>query len=345
MKKKKIILILDSDKMYRQKRHQFESIDTKVFVKQLELLGYEVEITNYFDVLNNISNIKNELIVYTASQNKKYKKYIEDIIYSLSLDNFLIPGFESLIGQENKAYQEIQRKKMNLDGLKSYIISDINELRTLNIKFPIVLKKADTCSSIGVFKANDEKQLNKIIKKHFLKRDIRYYILLLKLFAKKILNSKSYKWTEFMLNEYKYTRVILQEFIPDLDGDFKILVYGDKYYALKRGLKPGDFKASGSGIRDINCEPQKEMLNFAKKCFEQLDVPFAGLDISINKNNECNLIEFQSIHIGPVTLIDSNKYYKYENKKWVKYETKSILEKEYANAIDWYIKRKSFERK
>lgn len=339
MKNKELLLILDSDGKYRQKRNQYESIDINIFIDELKFLGYTVKTTNYFNIAGSINDIKNKHIVYTASQNKHYKKYIEDIIYSLSLNNYLIPGYESLIGQENKNYQEIQRKQLKLDTLKSYLISDLNDIKNIDIKYPIIVKKPNTCSSRGVFKANDSCELNKIINRHFIYKDVQYYLLTFKKIIKKICKIKSYVWTDAVLKEYKYTRLILQEFISELDGDFKVLVYGNKYYTLKRGIKPGDFKASGSGIRDVTCEPPLEVLNFAKKCFDKLEVPFAGLDISIDKNNNCNLIEFQSIHIGPVTLIDSDKYYTYENKKWIKHEESSILEKEYAYAIDWYIKK------
>lgn len=334
-----ILLILDSEKKYRQKFNQYESINIDEFIKALEDKGYEVEVTNFLEVQKNIGKIKNRNIVYTANQESHYKKYIEDIIYLLSKDNNMIPRYDSVISQENKGLQELERKYYGLDSLNSVIISDIRELDKSTIKYPIVVKRPNSCSSKGVFLAHNEKELDSIIKKNFLVKNCNYYKLLFKKCVKKVLGN-SVIWDQNLINDYNYTRFILQEFVPDLDGDYKILVYGDKYYGLKRGIKEGGFTASGSGIHDFEQEIPKEVLSFAKSVFEKLDIPFAGLDICIDKNKKCSLIEFQSIHIGPVTLIKNKKYYTFESKKWVRHDEMSNLEVEYANAIDRYISKK-----
>lgn len=339
MKDKEILLILDSNHNYLQKVHQYESIDVEIFMRELERLGYKVHQTNYFDVALNIDKIKNKNIVYTSNQDINYKKYIEDIIYILKKDNFIIPGYDSLIGHENKAYQELQRKNLHLDSLKSYLISSINDLNKIEINYPIIVKRPNSCSSKGVFLANNEKELKKIINTKFIKKDYNYYLLNLKKIMKKILHKKD-DWTLYKLSDYHYTRFILQEFIPNLDGDYKILVYGNKYYGLKRGIKKGDFRASGSGIHNYKEEIPKEVLDFARSCFLKLDIPFAGFDIAIDAHKKCYLIEYQSIHIGPVTLIHSEKYYTYEKNKWQRHQEESILEEEYARAIDLYFKKK-----
>lgn len=340
MKNKELLLILDSKGKYRQKIDQYESIDLDVFINELKNLGYKVDVTNYFDIANNIDKIKNKQIVYTSHQQLDYKKYIEDILNLLKENNLIIPGFNSLISHENKGYQELQRKILGLDELKSYIISDTADLDKVDISYPIVIKRPNSCSSRGVFLAHDRNELDSIIKKHFLKKDFNYYILLFKRLIKKILKKKTFNWTDGKIKDYRYTRLILQQFIPNLDGDYKILVYGNKYYGLKRGVKKGDFKASGSGIHDYHQEIPEEVLSFAKSCFDKLNIPFAGFDIAIDQNKKCYLIEFQSIHIGPVTLIHSEKYYTNDSDKWIRHNEKSILEEEYARAIDWYLENR-----
>lgn len=80
------------------------------------------------------------------------------------------------------------------------------------------------------------------------------------------------------------------------------------------------------------------LLMFAKNIVEKMNVPFLSLDIADN-NGSCELIEFQGIGFGPVTMTKSNFYFKLENGVFVKIETNSILEEEYANAIVWYIRK------
>ena len=339
MDNKHLKLILDSEKKYRQKTTQYESIDISLFKNQLKKLGYNVTITNYFDVINKIDEVKNKIIIYTSNQRISYKKYIEDIMYQLKDSNVLIPQYNSLLGHENKCFQELERKKLKIDDLKSWVISDIKELNKIKIKYPIVIKAPDTSGSQGVFLAYNKKELFKIINNNFRKRDFRFCSLIFKKYLRRFISNATYSWVLFRFDDYNYSRFILQEYISNLDGDFKILIYGNKYYSLKRGVKKGDWKASGSGIHDYKIDPPEEVLNFAKQCFEKLKVPFAGFDIAIDKNKKCYLLEYQSIHIGPVTLINSEKYFVYEKNKWSTVKEPSRLELEYANAIDWYIKK------
>jgi glutathione synthase/RimK-type ligase-like ATP-grasp enzyme len=42
--------------------------------------------------------------------------------------------------------------------------------------------------------------------------------------------------------------VLFQDFAPDNDSDIRITVIGDKAYGVRRWVRPGDFRASGSGL-------------------------------------------------------------------------------------------------
>ena len=46
-------------------------------------------------------------------------------------------------------------------------------------------------------------------------------------------------------NEKGY--IYFQEFIPDNDFDIRVIVIGDKAFAIKRMVRENDFRASGSG--------------------------------------------------------------------------------------------------
>lgn len=46
--------------------------------------------------------------------------------------------------------------------------------------------------------------------------------------------------------------LIFQKFIPDAKGDVRIIVIGSRAFALKRMVRKGDFRASGSGIIDYD---------------------------------------------------------------------------------------------
>jgi len=50
------------------------------------------------------------------------------------------------------------------------------------------------------------------------------------------------------------------------------LIFSDKVYALKRGVKDGDFKASGSGIRIFVKELPEGLLEYAYSFYEKLNI-------------------------------------------------------------------------
>lgn len=73
-------------------------------------------------------------------------------------------------------------------------------------------------------------------------------------------------------NERGY--VYFQDFIPDLDHDIRVIVIGDKAIAIKRLVREGDFRASGSGRLQydkhlFNEEIIKEAFSISRKMKSQ----------------------------------------------------------------------------
>ncbi len=89
----------------------------------------------------------------------------------------------------------------------------------------------------------------------------------------------------------QFGKVIMQEFIPNLTHDWKILVFGNICIGGKRFVKENDFRASGSKLYGIHEAPPKIVLDFALKCKKQLNCPITSLDISENKG-DLNLLEY-----------------------------------------------------
>src|SRR5690606_8162018 len=46
--------------------------------------------------------------------------------------------------------------------------------------------------------------------------------------------------------------VYVQEYVPDNDHDTRVTVIGRRAFAFRRRVRPGDFRASGSGIIDYD---------------------------------------------------------------------------------------------
>ena len=107
------------------------------------------------------------------------------------------------------------------------------------IALPCVIKASSGSMSKRVWLARNEKDLFKFTKKVNQNRDKAYEL--------------KDKLRELKYNGYKkesiyQSKFIVQPFVPDLKYDWKILIYGNQYYALKRHIKKNDFRASGSHV-------------------------------------------------------------------------------------------------
>ena len=318
--------------------------DKEKLIEEFLALGYKPNILGFSNIDFN-KNFNNKVVLYTSIEDKGlfYKSYIEDIIWGLSLKGaILIPKIEFLRAHHNKVFMEILRLLYNIDtSFKAQHFGSYNELKNNlgQLSFPVVIKKAHGAGSKGIVKANNEEEL---LRK-----------------AKKIANTKHYlnKLIEFGLQIKRYletnmvfdaetlyrNKFVVQPLITNLNYDWKILIYRDKYFVLQRLIRKGnDFRASGSGL--FRFEHEKDfyipngLLNYAKKIYELIDAPNLALDIAFD-NKKFYLLEFQAISFGTVTQTKSKSYFKQFGNKWKKVEESIPLERLYAESIDKYIRK------
>ena len=134
-------------------------------------------------------------------------------------------------------------------------------------------------------------------------------------------------------------KFVIQNFIPGLSGDYKVLVFGDKYYALSRQNRDNDFRASGGGRLNFDPDLPDGIFDFAKTVFDALEVPILSLDIAYD-GRRFYLIEFQCLNFGTATLEYSTHFYRLEEGSWVRHDETSILEKEFITSLKMFIKNR-----
>ncbi len=104
---------------------------------------------------------------------------------------------------------------------------------------------------------------------------------------------------------------VSQDFVPGLRGDFKVLRYGTRFYAIARKNRPDDFRASGSGVLDFRPEEWHDMtpvLDSAWAWSECMASPFVSMDIGHAPETSGAtpvLIEFQCVSFGPSAIENS----------------------------------------
>ena len=302
---KKIFLLTNSKYIIPQRRYERESLNLDVMREVFLKNGFFVESLTFHEFVNSSTiDIKDNYFFYASSQFPPYKEYIQDILLFIERSGgILVPHFHSFVCHENKMLQELEKRRLNISSPKSYFVGTYEEGISYlkNAIFPMVGKRSKGFGGKSVVKINNFAQGQRFLK-HNLSEGISLNFEYMKWLYKKIRFKKLYP---------KYHgKVILQEMVQGLDHDWKILVFGNQCYALKRFVKNNDFRASGSGKFDYDAVPSDNILNFALEVTRRLNLPFASLDI-IEKNGQCILVEYQSVHFGLLTALQAKKLYEF----------------------------------
>lgn len=336
----KDIFILTDYKGYfgsKQKSSWYQSgMDLDKLKKLFYEKGYHVTIRCFSDIDFRHQNYKDKLIIYTSSEDPGYyyKDYIEDIVLGLHYQGaILIPRFEFLRANNNKVFMEIIRDLTPLDeihNIKSEHFGTIGKLKgkANSYQFPLVIKSAKGAMSSGVFIARNAKELIKKAKKISRTPCISKTLWEIKNYIKL---SGRIKFTSWYRNKF-----IVQNFAQGLSGDWKVLIYGNIYYVLRRQNRKNDFKASGSGIFSYREDVPKELLNYADKIIQTLDLPHLSLDIGYN-GKEHFLIEMQAVYFGSKTLEFAPFFFMKNGKEWEIVHKTSDLEEVYVESLCNYL--------
>jgi glutathione synthase/RimK-type ligase-like ATP-grasp enzyme len=333
---KSIIIVVDYLNFLRNDLYRSSSLNLSTIQAILDNEGYEVQIYTFQELILANNKPKDKIIWYASSDFPSYKNYIEDILHTLKEHNLIVPPFDLFRAHDNKGYQSLMRAKIDLPQLKEYYFGTLEELLSLidNIEFPMVLKKPGGSGSTNVKLVRNSGELIRIVKK--LSRKSSFLFDLIKRYLKRFVFTGKYSNDNSRESLY-YGNFILQEFIPDLVNDWKILIFYDKYYVFERETRTNDFRASGSGkffYRDFDLS----MLDFCADIFRKLHTPWASLDVCRGKTSY-HLIEFQGINFGPIGLLNAPYYFqKDSSNQWQKIPDKSDLSKEYASAVVKYLK-------
>lgn len=344
------ILVLHDYRGYLASSYMQKSkkIDILLLKRELIKRNFDVEIRSLHD-LTFPDNYEGEYVLYPSSEDHGlfYKSFIEDILLRLEMDGaVLLPKFEYFRAHHNKVFMELYRTKLSKEyqTIKSVFLYGVENLNKIlekeKMEYPLVVKCAEGSGSAGVRLVQNEQELLKKIYqmgkitfenycctkkdkiRHFLGRVIR-----------KILKTGRVEQPK------PREKLVIQTFIPNLQCDYKILVFGEKYYLLKRYIRKGEFRASGSGNFEFPSQftdVEKKILDFAFGAYEQLNAPMLSIDVAFD-GVRCHMLEFQCVNFGPYTLQFSSAYYKKVNGIWEKIDGQSVLEEEIANAVKYYV--------
>lgn len=305
--------------------------------------GFKTIFTPFQDIRFRAGDFKDQPVIYTSAEDGQYhyKSFIEDIVYGLELSGaFLIPTYKFLRANNNKIFMEILRdlseNQKDVGSIYSRYYGTYEELKKdidhTSFDFPVVLKPAGGAMSRGVSLAKNNEELSGQGKKLSATKDW-YYDL------RDFIRFQKHKG--YVRESSHRKKFIVQNFIPGLNNDYKVLVFDNKYYVLKRRNRKDDFRASGGGLLSYEENLPEGLLDFAEKVFRSLDLPHVSLDLAFD-GNRYHLFEFQAIYFGSYTLTYSDFYFEKQGTGWLIKRGKSVLEEEFVNSIVSYIQRKRF---
>lgn len=333
-----MIIILDEKNRYIQRIHRFDGIDKDMLSKRIN--SKNIKFTNYNNFISNkIFWETNEIILYTSSQNERYKEYINDVMY-YQKDKKLVPSYDVLLSHENKFFQELYNRKNGIEtNIKTFVIGDISD-------FDDIYKKGELPPKF-VIKGYTGSASNNV---HICDNYFEARKLLLNMYSKitKAYNeSASKKYTEYKKENDTKVRAVIQEHIYSPRWEWRILVLGEKYFCYKRLKKDENTMASGAYAElgyDNIVEVPEEILYFAKRTFEKIDGPFANLDITVNeKNGNICLIEWSGMSFSLLWGKGMyNNYYQLNNELWERNTFEGEIDVYIPDAINHYIKEKKW---
>lgn len=314
-------------------------MDLSVISDAFRKAGYEPQIFTFSEIANVNISLKDVPVIYTSSEDigYHYKDFIEDVVlYLQGMGTRLIPDFNHIRANNNKVFMELFLKPLRkaLDiGPASQVFGVLEQAQKPDRSYPIVIKEPKGAMSSGVTKADTASEFDKkakaISRSPYLRKDLKDSL-------------RTYKHNDYKKESLYRNKFVTQEFIPDLQNDWKVLIFGDRYFIFSRPVRSGDFRASGSGFMSYKfgsqCEFPEGIFNFAKGIFDYLNVPQLSIDIAYD-GNRFYLIEMQSLFFGTVGVIKSDVYFTQDGNSWKPQNKDLSLETIYTESILLYLNK------
>lgn len=247
------------------------------------------------------------LFLYTSSEDRggAYKSYIEDVVLALSsMGAIVIPPYPFLRAHENKVLAELMRRSWGPalgDTLTSHAYGSYEEMTgdIHSFTFPVVVKRPAGSRSKAVWLASSPAALRRIARR--ISRVTRVAADMKDRLRR--LRHRGYR-----PESTHRAAFIVQQFVPGLANDWKVLVLGNSYYALARRNRKNDFRASGSGSFSFTGSLPAGLLDFAAAAYSHFGVPFLSLDIACSEGT-FHLLEVQFIYFGTYIIEHSPFYF------------------------------------
>jgi glutathione synthase/RimK-type ligase-like ATP-grasp enzyme len=215
------------------------------------------------DIINQVSDC-DAFIWHFNQSNPKDVLFAKQLLFSIQTAGLKVfPDFHTAWHFDDKVGQKYLLESIGAPLVPSYVLYDKNEALEWIEKttFPKVFKLRGGAGSAHVKLVKDQKAAKKLVRKAFGRGFSQYdKVANLKDRWYKYRKGKSNLWnvgkglvrfihtTEFAKTAGRERGYIyFQDFIPGMNYDIRVIVIDGKAFGIKRLVREGDFRASGSG--------------------------------------------------------------------------------------------------
>lgn len=340
------LYLLTDDGFFGQTRKPWVSLNVDRLCQGLTSRGLEVRVATVRDVGTWRVDPRDSVVFYTFSQKENTRRFIQDVARYLCLrGNHLVPSYDLLLCHENKGFQEFYRRIKNLPCLPSLYLEDDAECDTLPIRFPVVVKTVEGSNARGVFLARTPSELRRVARKlrPGLSLGTRLDLVRRRYFRRRK-HYPEYPDYRNAVDAAQYRdyvtprrRFVVQEFVPGLDHDYRVLAVGSKWFVMKRHTFPKDFRASGTKRFDFDFTLPDGLLDVAEGVLAALDTPFLSMDLCPHAGGFA-LLEFQALHFGVNVVKKGRGWFEREGQRWVFHAGRADLEDCLAEGLAHYLR-------
>lgn len=341
IKKRDIYLITSDNGFYGQSRKPWISVDTANIFKYLSDGGYKVYALEYHQAVAMSSEIRDSVVLYSFSQVSNTRLYLRDLAQILATqNNLLLPSYELLLCHENKGYQELFKKRLGVGDLWGLYLESKEQIGQYQIEYPVVLKAVGGSNAKGVHLVRSKEELMNRLSSMEGKLSAYHRLDLLR---RKLFRAKQSfpGWDKYArqpdIDQYTRhitprLRFVLQEFVPGLDCDYRVIVMGDKYFVSRRLARPGDWRASGTKLFTYTETPDAAILNYAREFFAKVKMPVLAMDLGKSARG-IHLFEFQGSHFGITPIHKGPGYFEHQAGSWKFVQAQGDFERYLADAV------------
>ena len=296
-------------KNYMNKRVAIHHRDNSFSIKWIEFceinnIYYEIVDAFDSDIINKLKEF-DVFLFHWHHNDLKSAIAMNSIISSLSYTKTkCFPDWNTSWFFDNKVAQKYLFEAVDIPLIDSNVFYRRSDAFNYieNVKFPIVFKLKGGAGSSNVKLIKSIKEAKKLVKKAFssgfptvdrkqifidsLHRFFKEFnFLSFKIFLKSavrlIIKTESEK-----VDYDGYGYIYFQKFIPNNNFDIRIIVIGNKAFAIKRYVRTGDFRASGSGFIEYpGPELDSRCISLAFDTSKRLNSQCIAFDFIYDENN------------------------------------------------------------